>query len=352
MSLLGFERDSSSSDGVGHSAHSFPGRPQTTISGRVPAPRWASPWWLLFLGLAVAEVVALGVRERRVPTESDWAAAADHVRRELRATDAVTVAPGWADPLLRLYLGDKLNTKIEGRSDLDAFERLWVLTIRGAHAPDSPERVPDAEATFGRVRVERYDLGRSTVLVDLLDALPSARVEIRRDGVDQMCPLRTFAPTSTRAGLGGGIIAPRQRFQCDFERPWLWVGETVIESLDLSPRRCIWSHPQGQDPVSITYPNLTLGNRLVLYGGLDYHDERDQDKAPIELRVLVNGQEVGRFVHRDGDGMARYEVDLTRTLGAALPVRGDLRLEVTTPEAFRRSFCWAGTVQQGARRSP
>lgn len=352
MSLLGFDRDGSSSDGLSQSVSAYPARRQTTISGRVPAPRWASPWWLLFLALAVAEVVALGVREHRVPTEADWASAADYVRSELRSSDAVTVAPGWADPLLRLYLGGQLSTRIVGRSDLAPFDRLWVLSIRGAHAADAPRRLPDEEAVFGRVRVERYDLGRSPVLVDLVQALPTARVTIQRDGVDQQCPLRTFPPVPSRGGLGSGVIAPRQRFQCDFERPWLWVGETVIEALDLAPRHCIWTHPQGSEPVSITYPNVRLGSRVVLYGGLDYHDERDQNKAPVRMRVLVNEREVASFMHEDGDGMARYEVDLGRVFGARLPVRGDLRIEVTSEQPFRRSFCWTGTVRQGARRTP
>jgi hypothetical protein len=352
MSLLGFEREGSSSDGVSQTGSTFPTRPQTTISGRVPSPRWASPWWLLFLGLAIAEVVALGVREQRVPRERDWTQAAEYVRRELGPQDAVTVAPGWADPLLRLYLGDKIDAKMAGRSSLDGYERLFVISLRGARAPESPRRDPDGEEVFGRLRVERYDLGRSPVLVDLADAWSSARVEMRQNGVDTLCPLRTFPPTMARGGLGGGIIAPTQRFQCDFDRPWLWVAPTVIEALDLSPRHCIWTHPQGVEPMSITYGNVTLGTRLVLYGGLDYHDERDGDKAPVELRAFVNGQEVGQFVHRDGDGMARWEVDLSRALGKQLPVRGDLRLQITTPEPFRRSFCWTGTLQHGARREP
>ena len=91
-----------------------------------------------------------------------------------------------------------------------------------------------------------------------------------------LCPAHV-PPTVVQGGLGGGVIAPRQRFQCDFERPWLWVGPTVIEALDLSPRRCIWTHPQGSEPISITYTDVPLGARLVLYGGLDYHDERDPE---------------------------------------------------------------------------
>jgi hypothetical protein len=344
------DREGSSSDNGGSSGSTFTARPvQTTISGRAPAPRWASPWWLLFLGLAIAEVVALGVREHRVPTERDWAGAAEHVRAQLLPKDAVTVAPGWADPLLRLYLGDRMTTKIAGRSDLAAFERVWVLSIRGASTPDAPRRKPEYEQAFGRVRVERFDLGPSKVLVDLADNITSAQVALRTEGTDEPCALRTFPSTVMQGGLGGGIIAPRQRFQCDFQRPWLWVGPAVIESLDLSPRRCIWTHPQGNDPVSITYPNIALGSRILLYGGLDYHDERDRIHGPVSFRALVNGHEVGNFVHRDGDGMARYEIDLRKQLGAALPQKGDLRLEVSAPDPFRRSFCWAGETVSGVR---
>ncbi|MDB4989394.1 MAG: hypothetical protein JWN04_4572, partial [Myxococcaceae bacterium] len=42
MSLLGIDREGSSSDNFGPSGSTFTGRPlQTTISGRANAPRWA-----------------------------------------------------------------------------------------------------------------------------------------------------------------------------------------------------------------------------------------------------------------------------------------------------------------------
>ncbi len=351
MSLLGTEREGPSSDGFGPASVATARRQQTTISGRVPAPRWASPWWLLFVGLAIAEVVALGVRKHRVPAESDWSSAAAYVRAELKNKDAIAVAPGWADPLLRLYLGDRIPLKMAGRSDLAAFERLWVLSIRGAHASEAPARAPDAERHFGRVRVERYDLGPSPVVFDLADALTSAHVTRETEGVEESCALRTFPPAVVAGGLGGGVVPPRQRFQCDFERPWLWVGMTMIESLDLSPRRCIWTHPQGRDPIAVTYPDVPLAQYMVLYAGLDYHDERDQDKAPVTLRVSVNGRQVANLVHRDGNGMARYALDLHEDLGGQVPERGQLRFEVTTPEPFRRSFCWTGTLQSRPREA-
>lgn len=350
MSLLGIERDGSSSDGFGPSSSTYTARPvQTTISGRAPAPRWASPWWLLFLALAVAEVIALGVRQNRVPTEADWTSAAARVRTELGPKDAIAVAPDWADPLLRLYLGDRMSAKVAGRSDLAGFERLWVLSIRGARAREAPNRDPDFQASFGRVRVERYDLGPSPVLYDFADNLPKARVEREAEGLREPCPLSNFAPTVLRGGLGGGVVAPRQRFTCDFQKPWLWVGVTTIEAIDLSARRCIWTHPQGKEPIAVVYRDVPLSGRIVLHAGLDYHDERDRDKAPVILKVIANGRELSEFVHRDGDGMARYEIDLRGAFSGTPPSSGELRFEVSTPEAFRRSFCWTGSIQREVR---
>lgn len=355
MSWLGIEREGSSSDGFGLGG-TYPFTTQrATSSGRVPAPRWASPWWLLFLGLAIAEVVALGVRERRVPSEKDWASAAEHVRAKLQPTDAITVAPGWADPLLRLYLGDRMTARISGRADLAAYERLWVLSIRGARAPDAPDRAPDAAETFGRVRVERFDLGPSTVLYELADALPEARVQRRISAHgharDVPCAWRDAPPPAFQGGLGAGVVAPRERFVCDPQHPALWVGLTTIETLDLSPRRCIWTHPQGPDPISITYDDAKLGGLLVLHAGLDYHDERDGVRGPVNMRVLLDDREIGSFTHRDGDGMARWEVDLAKALPEPLPPSGALRFEVSSPGIpDRRSFCWTGSMQSHPRK--
>ncbi|MET0341668.1 MAG: hypothetical protein ABW252_11755 [Polyangiales bacterium] len=355
MSWLGIEREGSSSDGFGLGG-TYPFTTQrANSSGRVPAPRWASPWWLLFLGLAVAEVVALGVREQRVPSEKDWSAAAEHVRSQMKPTDAITVAPGWADPLLRLYLGDRMDARMSGRSDLADFERLWVLSIRGERAPDAPDRAPDASDAFGRVRVERFDLGPTTVLYELADSLRDARVTRRVSAhgnvVEQTCPWRSAPPPAFQGGLGAGVVAPRERFICDPQHPALWVGITTIEALDLAPRRCIWTHPQGPDPISVTYADAPLGETLVLHGGLDYHDERDQVRGPVHLKVFVDDKEIGSFEHRDGDGMARWEVNLKKTVGDQVPLSGTLRFEISSPGVpDHRSFCWTGTMQSHPRK--
>jgi hypothetical protein len=344
------DRQAESRPKAGNARWGGPRPRAVTVSGAARIPRWASPWWLILVGLALAETVALFVRTARVPSEADWHKAAQLVREAHESSDAVSVAPAWADPLLRLHLGDKITAKVAGRVDLAPFERLWVLSIRGARSPEAPPREPDLRRVIGRITVERYDFGPTPVVLDFVDALSSANVEITQAGQARACELRDRVGGAVRGGLGFGPAFPRQRFICDPKRPWLWVGTTILEDLSLSPRRCIWQHPQGREPVAVTFRGVHLGTRMVLYAGLDYHHERDERGAPVTLKVFADDEEIGRLVHVDGEGMKRIEIDTRRASRARDSARADVRFEVTTPNPHHRSFCWAGSIQDAVRR--
>lgn len=321
-----------------------------SISGSVPPPRWASARWLALLGLALAELLALWGRQSRVPDAAAFRAASDVVRSQYDTDDAVVIAPAWADPLLRLYLGDKISLKVAGRSDLSAFERLWVLSIRGARAPEAPPREPDFRKQVQGISVERYDFAPSPVVLDLVDALPSAAVDVTLPGGRLPCAFRERVAGAQRGGLGFGPAAPRQRFVCDTPGGSSWVGATILEDLELQPRRCILQRPRPNEPVAVTYRDVHLGSELVLYAGLYYEDERHEQGVPVTMRVSINGRERARFVHRDGEGMKRYRLD-TRAPGEhGAPARGDLRIEVEAPDAIKRSFCWSGSLRDARRR--
>jgi hypothetical protein len=109
----------------------------------------------------------------------------------------------------------------------------------------------------------------------------------------------------------------------------------------------VYQHPYGSEPVSVTYHDVHLGSRLVLYAGLDYHQERKEQGSPVTLRALVGEREIGRMVHRDGEGFRRIELP---TRGASEPARGDLRIEVSSPQPQKRVFCWSATLQDATRR--
>lgn len=298
--------------------------------------------WLWLPLLAVVEVAGHAVIRARVPEPNDWHRAAAFVSEALTEADAVTVAPTWADPVLRHTLGARLSLSQVAPSDLAAHERLWALSIRGHRPASAPERPPDHTRRFGRVHVFRWDLGPSPVVYDLLAHLEDADVLLGEGDTARPCRLRTGQPRG--GGLGAGPARPARRFECDARRPWLWVGRTVNEDLDLVPRHCVWQHPAGETPVRTRYHHVPLGDHLVLYAGLYYEHEREREGGPVHVQVRIDGEPAGHMVHRDGDGWKRMEV---RTEGRG--THGTVEVAVTAPRPHLRSLCWSATTREGRR---
>lgn len=327
-------------------------RPAPDVNPRPPAdaPRASratalpatSRAWLALLVVAAIEVVGHFVIQSRVVPASDWDAAATHVRAEWQEGDAVTVAPRWADPLLREAMGDALDLGGAGRADLGPYRRLWALTIRG-HAPDeAPDAPPDETRTFGRVQVARWTLpGEERVLYDLVEHVGEAEVALLEGGEERACRVvRSARPTG--GGLGQGPITPAERHVCDPARPWLWVGATVEEDLDMRPRRCVWQHPPGAEPVRARFRDVPLGDAIVLHAGLWWEHERTMEGGPVDVVVRVDGREVGRLVHRDGDGWKGAEIAVPQVLRGG---QGTIDVEVSAPSPHLRTLCWAASTR-------
>ena len=308
------------------------------------ASRGGSRWWLLLFAVAAVEIVAHLVEQSRVVPFSDWQAAAAHVRAEHREGDAITVAPRWADPLMRAAVGDLLDLSSAGRADLEPYRRLWSLSIRGHRAEDAPPEAPSHVATFGRVRVERWELPAVQVHHDLVEHIAEAEVALIEGGTPRPCRLQSGGRPSG-GGLGQGPVTPAERHVCDPRRPWLWVGATVEEDLDMLPRRCVWQHPQGPEPVRTTYREVPLGERVVLHAGLWWEHERTMDGGPVDVVVRVNGEEIGRLRHEDGDGWEGIEAAIPEALRGQ---RGTIDVDVSAANPHLRSLCWAASTR-GAR---
>lgn len=299
---------------------------------------------LLVFAIAVIEIIGHFVVRSRVVPEADWRAAATFVRAERREGDRVVVAPAWADPVLRVHFRDLISLRDAAAPDLDRYTRLWVVSIRGHRSPLEPRREPHLDRSFGAVRVRRFGLGPSRTLYDFVDHLAEAEVALEREGRSEPCRYQRRAPVGP-GGLAAGPMWPAERFQCDASRPWLWVGETVLTDLELEPRRCIWQHPAGKEPIRTTFRDVPLGDRLVVHGGIHYYQERDLGRAPVRLVIRVDGEPIGEMIHRDGDGWKRIE--------ARTPARahGEVTFEVTANDPHLRTFCWSATVQDGERTS-
>jgi hypothetical protein len=293
--------------------------------------------WVLVAGLAVFELVAHPLIRAAIPSDESWEAASAFVRARYGHNDRVVAAPAWADPIVRHHLGDLLPMRMLAPSDLAGIERVWELSIRGAITRDDP---PELEERFGDVFVRMWPVSSDEVVYDFVENVQHAHVELATNEGTRACPWKKARPS--RGGLGYGPMTPSERFVCDSRRPWLWVGATVLQDLDLQPRRCVWQHPSGIEPVRVSFSGVPLGDRLVVHGGIDYNAERKQEHGPVTLRVFVEGQLLGELVHRDGDGWASVDFDLS---GLDLD-RADVRFETTAPDPSARLFCWSASTRR------
>ena len=297
--------------------------------------------WVLIAGLAVFELVAHPLIRAAIPTDDSWEAASAFVRARYQATDRIVAAPSWAAPIVRSHLGDLLSLRMAAPADLAGIERVWELGIRGVTTRDEP---PDLEEDFDGVRVRMWLVSTDRVLYDFVENVDQARVELVVADGPRACPWMKARPA--RGGLERGPMTPTQRFVCDPQRPWLWVGATVLQDLELQPRRCIWQHPAGADPVRVTFPDALLGVRLVVHGGIDYQSERRRVHGPVNLRVWIDDQLAGELVHHDGDGWSGIDID-TSELGLD---RAEVRFETTAEDPSARLFCWSASTRRA--RSP
>ena len=296
--------------------------------------------WVLIAGFAVFELVAHPLIRAAIPSDESWEAASAFVRARYQPTDRIVAAPSWADPIVRHHLGDLLSLRMAAPVDLAGIDRIWEVGIRGATTRDEQ---PTLDEDFDGVRVRMWPVSGDRVLYDFVEHVEEAHVELAAAGGAQACPW-TSAPPMT-GGLGHGPMTPPQRFVCDPRRPWLWVGATVLQDLELQPRRCIWQHPAGADPVRVTFPDVPLAERIVIRGGIDYNSERRRVHGPVTLRVWVDDRLMGELVHRDGDGWSGIDVD-TSSLGLD---RAEVRFESTAKDPSARLFCWSASTQKRVR---
>lgn len=293
------------------------------------------------------ELTAHALIVARVPTPSEYHAAAEFIRARLEPHDLVTAAPAFIDPIVRWQLGDRIPLSMAGRSDDASYDRMWVISIRDALPPDAPHQTPELSQAFGRVRVLRYRLPhKDRVLFDFVEHWGDAQATITRGGVAQACPIRTGG-MPRGGGLGRGVLMPvSKRFECDGRAPWLFMADVVLEGLDNEPHHCIWQHAQGDEPVTLTFPTVPIGRELWFYGGLYYEHERMREGAPIDVSIAIDGQERARFQHVDGEGFRGIRI-ATHELGKS---QAEVSVTVRSSNPRARSFCWTAQTR-GARES-
>lgn len=296
--------------------------------------------WLAIAALAVLELVAHPIIGAATPSDESWQAAAGFVRARFQPSDRIVAAPAWVGPIVRSELGDLLSLRMAAPPDTAGIDRVWELSIRGAASRDEP---PTLEQDFDGVHVRMWSLPGDELIYDFVEEISGAKVELVRPKRSKACPW--LALRQSPGGLERGPMTPRERFVCDPRRPWLWVGATVLADLELEPRRCIWQHPAGPDPVRVTFTDVPLADRLLIRAGIDYQAERRRVHAPVTLRVFINDRMAAELVHEDGDGWSGLEIDTSKLPRDPAIVR----FETTADDPTSRLFCWSASSVRSRR---
>lgn len=297
--------------------------------------RWRRLSPLVVLILPLIGLVELALQlylDGRAPSFEAYAALRAPLEVLRSEHDLVVVEPAWAEPMV--HRAAPIPLELAAPAEDEAHRHAVEVSLFG----DRSDRLASWSI------VERRQVGRFTLRrlenpsprpsrFDFVAALSPPAVQVRFGG--RACPWTTSAPV-VAGGLGGHPAFPATRFACG-GHPWFNVSTTVIADQDFRPRRCIWAHPPAEGVLSIVYRDVDLGEQIVGHGGMYWIIERERRGAPVALTISVEGDPIGRIVHRDGQGWAPFEVGLGRHAGRR---HATVSFEVASSDYRDRHFCF------------
>jgi hypothetical protein len=309
------------------------------------APRWRRLGALGLLLVPVLGLLELGAHlglARRPPTEAQWRAAREPILATRKAGDLVVVAPGWAEPIARMVLGDEaMPAKDVARADESGYATALEVSIlgqRSAFTRGWPELERRKQGKFELRRLKNPH--HRPVLYDFVDELgPAAASVAMHDAQDQPCPWSERAAVIA-GGLGGHPTFPARRFVCPGSSE-MFAGVTIVEDQAYLPRRCIMMQTPARGWVEARFRDVPLGTEIRGHSGMRWLIERDGLHAPILLEVLVDGVKVGQEVHEDGQGWKGWRVPTGDRAGQ----RAEVAFRVSSANPAFRQMCWEASVR-------
>ena len=269
--------------------------------------------------LAVVETGNALVAPCFAPSAKDWAAAAAKVRGEFHPGDLILAAPAWADPVMRLQLGDLVPRTAAGRMDNARYGRIWEIAQRGARAGETAGATVAATVRFGALTVRRWEKPPATVTYDFLAQWRQANMTVARpDGTEVPC------------------TAGADRFQC----MGATLGPDLLE-IDTTLRNGFSVEPVEGVTLVLEFPAVTLGRELAVAAGLHNVWLRKSGDGKVRLRVLAEGQELGTLVAASGSGWSPRSFDTAMLAGKTASVR----FEITVDKAHDRHLGFAAEAR-------
>lgn len=259
---------------------------------------------VLFAVVALVETVNALLAPLRVPPSRDWDAAAADVRAGLAPGDLIVFAPRWVDEIGRAHLGDVIPVEMAAHADADRYARVWEVSIRGAHAPESNGARLVEDKHYGKVRVALYEKPAVAIAYDFTSHAGEARVT------------QTLgASGETPCFRDGGAVA----FRC---------ASTLVEprtlEMNFLPRRGLLVPVDGARVTHLEWTEVPLGRSLVVYTGIHDYISRKRGDGRVELRLFVDGREQLHATTGNDDAWRKYELDTAAAAGTRHTVRVDI----------------------------
>jgi len=275
-----------------------------------------TPLWVVLgmLGLAAVESTNALVAPLMAPSDADWQAAADQVRAGFQTGDLIVAAPAWADPVMRLHLGDLVPVPVAGRLDDKRFGRVWEISQRGARAPESRGDLKK-ETGFGALTVRLLTRSAPQVHFDTLASWSEAVVTRETPG---------RAP----------VTCSRQptQFLCT-DRTDNFVRPVVLE-IGHTLRNALYLLPMPGATMNIDFPSVRMGKVLAVGGGLHHVWFRKASQHTVTLRVYIDDQLLLEQISGNRTGWQVDEIDT----GAFAGRHARVRFEISSAHPHARHF--------------
>ena len=275
-----------------------------------------------FVVLALVETANALLAPLGAPRDRDWRAAAAEVRAGFQPGDLIVAAPAWADPLLRMHLGDLIPIPVAGRLDAVRFGRIWEIAQRGARAPETAGSRAAQVSHHGELTLRRYQRPASRVSFDFVAGWNHAAV--------------------SRVAAGGQVgwcSRLPDRFECP-NLPAQSLKPELLE-IDTSPHFALATQPAGQSTTVVEFDRVPLGRELAVGAGLHNVWLRKAGKGTVSLRVIVQGRELGRIEAGSMTGWTLRKFDTSALAGQTVGVR----FEITVDDPNSRTLGFAAEAR-------
>jgi hypothetical protein len=286
--------------------------------------------------IAVCELALHLHQVSSVVPDADWDRAKVEVQKSVKPDDLVAFAPRWVDPIGREHFGSGIATfEREAYPDVTRFPRAIEVGIRGEHLADLAGWKKVGSEKVGAITITTFaNPSPVTLRDDLLRHVGKPEMQVEVDGQMGPRPCRFGRFGVQTGGLGFGPAVPSERYQCG---AGAFAGITILPDLDYRPRRCIYAPAQGAgNVVRIRTEGFAFGKVLHGHHGLYAEAERDKKGAPVEIAFRSGDKDLGRLVHRDGEGWKGFELDTSDLAGKS----AELDVEITSVSRDRRMYCF------------